>query len=111
MKKWMFLLVIAALLAVAAIPAAAQQDPIASLSQAELQEKIQKLQQIQARNEERVLKIPGVVGIGIGLDRGRHHLCFIVYAEKLTSEIRSHLKAGIEEIPVRWVESGVIRAY
>lgn len=113
MSKWtlLLLLTIPALLAATALPAAAQQSWTTHLSQDEIQEKIQRLQMIQARNEERVLKIPGVLGIGIGLNHDRTDLCFIVYAEKISSEIRSRMNAGIERVPVRLVESGVIRAY
>lgn len=109
-RSWV-LLVLAAWLVLAAQPATAQPTFSERLSAAEVQEKLSELQIIQTRNEERVLRIPGVLGIGIGVNRDQNDLCFIVYAEKITDRIRSRLAAGIEKIPVRLVESGEIRAF
>jgi hypothetical protein len=92
-------------------PASAQMASSSRLTQAQIQDKLQHLEEIQARNEDRVLQIPGVVGIGIGLNRDRSDLCFIVYAEKITDQIKGRLSAGIENVPVRLIESGELRAY
>jgi len=76
----------------------------------ELQQVV-KLQEIQARHENLVLAVPGVVGIGIGLTEEGKGLAFIVYVEKLTAALKVQLPEHIEGVPVRLFESGIIKAY
>jgi hypothetical protein len=73
--------------------------------------RVEVLREVQERNENRVLAIPGVVGIGIGPTQDGKGLAFIVYVEKLTPEMRGRLPVDIEGIPVRLYESGIIKAY
>lgn len=74
-------------------------------------DRVEALKVIQARNENRVLEIPGVVGIGIGLAEDGKDLAFIVYVEKLTSAVRAQAPVHIEGVPIRMIESGVFKAY
>lgn len=74
-------------------------------------QRIEELKVIQARNENQVMSIPGVVGIGIGLTEDGKDLAFIVYVEKLTPRIKARVSGQIEEVPVRLIESGIFKAY
>lgn len=73
--------------------------------------RMDELKQIQAAKEKDVFQIPGVVGIGIGLMENGKDLGFVVYCEKLTPEVDSLVPYTLEGVPVRFIESGVFRAY
>jgi hypothetical protein len=70
-----------------------------------------RLQEIQARQEEDILSIHGVVGIGIGLAENTGELGFIVYLKELTEENRALIPDQLEGFPVRIIESGEFEAY
>ena len=74
-------------------------------------QRVEELKEVQARHEDRVMGIPGVVGIGIGLTEDGQDLAFIVYVEKLTPSIKAQVPARIEGVPVRLIESGIFKAY
>lgn len=74
-------------------------------------QRIEELKVIQARNEDQIMSIPGVVGIGIGLTEEGKDLAFIVYVEKLTPNIKARVSDQIEGVPVRLIESGIFKAY
>ncbi len=74
-------------------------------------QRIEALKGIQASHEDRVMAIPGVVGIGIGLTEDGKDLAFIVYVEKLTPSVKVQMPARIEGVPVRLIESGIFKAY
>lgn len=69
------------------------------------------LKTIQARNEEAVFNVPGVVGMGIGLTEDGKVPAFVVYCKKLRPESRALFPHHLEGVPVRLIESGVFRAY
>ena len=75
------------------------------------QARVELIKGIQERNEQKVMNIPGVVGIGIGLTEDGKELCFIVYLEKVTASARATVPVRIEGVPVRIVESGIFEAY
>ena len=72
---------------------------------------VERLKEIQARNEKFVFNIPGIIGIGIGLMEDGKTLGFIVYCEKLTPRVQSQVPRQLNDIPVRLIESGVFKAY
>jgi hypothetical protein len=74
-------------------------------------ERVEELKEIQARHEDNIMGIPGVVGIGIGLTEDGADLAFIVYVEKLTSSVEVQVPNRIEGVPVRMIESGIFKAY
>ncbi len=73
--------------------------------------RVEVLKEIQKRNENWIMSIPGVVGIGIGLTEDGKRPAFIVYVQRLTSRIKVQAPSNIEGVPVRLYESGIIRAY
>jgi len=74
-------------------------------------QRVEELKAVQARHEDGVMNIPGVVGIGIGLTDDGKDLAFIVYVERLTSAMKANVPDSIENVPVRLIESGVFKAY
>lgn len=66
--------------------------------------RIAALRQIQSRNQERILAIPGIHAIGIGLDG--NELVFKVYGTALSAQIQSALPARIEGVRVVFRQSG-----
>jgi hypothetical protein len=73
--------------------------------------RVEELRGIQARHEDSIMNIPGVVGIGIGLTEDGKDLAFIVYVEKLTLAVEAQVTDRIEGVPVRLIESGIFKAY
>jgi hypothetical protein len=65
-----------------------------------------RLEEIQARHEGDLLSLPGVQGIGIGLDENSRGLAFHVYVRKRTPELESAVPRQIEAVPVRLIETG-----
>lgn len=74
-------------------------------------ERVEELKEIQARHEDGIMDIPGVVGIGIGLTEDGADLAFIVYVEKVTSSVKVKVPSHVEGVPVRMIESGIFKAY
>lgn len=67
---------------------------------------------VKERNEEAILRIEGVVGMGIGLSETVPGQVVIeVYVKKPTHEIRHMIPEALEGIPVKIVETGEIVAY
>jgi hypothetical protein len=70
------------------------------------------LAQIQARHEDRLFNIPGVLGMGIGQTEDGTAAAFIIYTEKkLAAKSRAQIPAFLEGIPVRIIPSGAFVAY
>jgi hypothetical protein len=74
-------------------------------------QQVEALKTVQARHENSVFAIPGVVGLGIGLNEDGQGLAFIVYVEKMTDTVQTQLPYTIEGVPVRVIESGIFKAY
>jgi len=70
-----------------------------------------RLEEIQARHQEKILKVRGVAGIGIGRDGDGGRLGFVVYAESMSDELRRAVPAALDGVRVRLRESGGFRAY
>lgn len=64
-----------------------------------LRAEVQRLKPIQARHEEALLRLPGVQGVGIGLDSARQHAVLLVIVAD-TGPLPP-VPAAIEGIPVR----------
>jgi len=73
--------------------------------------RVEAIKPIQARNESRILAIPGVTGIGIGLGADGKTMGLVVFGEKVTNTLRAAVPATVEGVPVRLVESGLFEAY
>jgi hypothetical protein len=89
--------------------------PAAAISEADIDKqakalpkdpRVERLKQIQARHESRILAVSGVVGFGIGLAEDGKTLGLVVFCKKLTNTLRAQLPATIEGVPVRLFESG-----
>ena len=74
-------------------------------------ERITKLEAVQARHEARIMSIPGVVGVGIGLAENGKDMALIVYCEKMTPEVVSKVPKSVEGASVRLIESGRFEAH
>jgi hypothetical protein len=66
------------------------------------------IEQAQARLAERVMHLPGVVGLAIGLCDGKP--CFKVYVVQRSDSLVAKIPARFEEYVVEIVESGEIKA-
>jgi hypothetical protein len=74
-------------------------------------ERIRLLKQIQKRHEARLLSVPGVRGVGIGMDEARNDTVLVVFVEKLTDRLKNTIPSELEGARVRMIESGVIVAH
>jgi len=63
---------------------------------------------IKDRHEARLMKTPGVVGVGIGRKDGKE--CIRVYVENGSPKVLSALPRSLEDVPVEVVVSGSFRA-
>lgn len=59
---------------------------------------------IKRKHEERLMRLPGVVGVGIGRRAGRDCIC--VYVRDDNPKILAALPRTLEEIPVEIIVSG-----
>lgn len=67
---------------------------------------------VKERHESRLLGIPGVVGIGVGLsDRVAGRPVIEIYVKQATDSLRRNLPASIDGVEVNIVETGEIFAY
>jgi len=73
--------------------------------------RIRLLKQVQERHEARLLSVPGVRGVGIGMDEARKDTVLVVFVEKLTDKLKKTIPSEIEGARVRMIESGVIVAH
>lgn len=73
--------------------------------------RIRQLKQVQKRHEARLLSVPGVRGVGIGMDEARRDAVLVVFVEKLTDRLKNTIPSKLEGARVRLIESGVIVAH
>jgi hypothetical protein len=65
--------------------------------------------QIIARERERLMALPGVVGVGLGLHAGK--LAIVIMTEKLSKTAEARLPRRIDGIPVVVERTGPIVAH
>ena len=63
---------------------------------------------VKRRHESRLLKMRGVVGVGIGQKDGKECIC--IYVEKDDPKIRNVLPQALDEVPVEVVVTGSFKA-
>ena len=66
------------------------------------------IEEIKRRHEARLMKMRGVVGVGIGKKDGKDVIR--IYVEDDNPKIRTTLPQALEEVPVEIVVSGSFRA-
>lgn len=66
------------------------------------------VEQVKRRHEARLMKMRGVVGVGIGRKDGKD--CIRIYVEDDSPKILAALPQAVEEVPVEIVVSGRFRA-
>jgi len=71
---------------------------------------------VQAKHEDALMQIPGVVGVGIGLadpDSGSNQLAIVLFVQKgTTAEIsKTAVPSNLDGMPVRRILSGEIKAF
>jgi hypothetical protein len=65
---------------------------------------------IQERHQEALMALPGVVGVGIGLDAATGQLRLEVYLDRANPELEHALPESLEGLPVRAVVTGPVVA-
>jgi hypothetical protein len=66
------------------------------------------VEEVKKRHEARLMKTPGVVGVGIARSGNRTVIC--VYVTKDSPKVRRAVPESIEDVPVEIVVSGAFRA-
>ncbi len=66
------------------------------------------IERVQARHEDAIMAVPGVVGMGIGEKDGAP--AFHVYVGARTPEVEAQVPDSLGPYPVVIIESGEIRA-
>ena len=66
------------------------------------------VEEVKRRHEAALMKIRGVVGVGIGRKDGKD--CIRVYVEKDSPKILAALPSDLEDVPVEIVISGAFKA-
>ncbi|HKW42739.1 MAG TPA: hypothetical protein VJP06_01005 [Thermoplasmata archaeon] len=66
------------------------------------------IEEIKRRHEARLMKMRGVVGVGIGKKDGKDVIR--IYVEEDNPKIRTTLPQALDEVPVEIVVSGSFRA-
>jgi len=69
------------------------------------------LKQIQQRHEAQLLSVPGVNGVGIGMDEAGNDTVLVVFYEQLTDQSRKTVPLELEGVKVRLVKSGAFVAH
>jgi hypothetical protein len=70
-------------------------------------DELERVKQIQARHEKELMKLPGVLGVGIGSEAGR--LVIAVFVDK-TVRKKPKLPTQLEGVPVKVTLTGKIKA-
>ena len=66
------------------------------------------IDEVKRRHESRLMKMRGVVGVGIGQKDGKD--CIRIYVEKDHPKILAELPRSLDEIPVEVVVAGSFKA-
>jgi hypothetical protein len=66
------------------------------------------VKEVKDRHEARLMRKPGVVGVGIGQKDGKE--CIRVYVEDGSPKVLAALPHTLEDVPVEIVISGTFRA-
>lgn len=64
--------------------------------------------EVKERYEARLMRMRGVVGIGIGQTNGREVIR--IYVNKDTPKVRAEIPRALEDVPVEVVVTGTFRA-
>jgi hypothetical protein len=65
--------------------------------------------QVKARHEDALLRIPGVVGVGVGLASDGSGPIIQVYVAEATEQVLRDVPSRLEDVGVEVVETGVVR--
>ncbi|MBI4528884.1 MAG: hypothetical protein HY695_34235 [Deltaproteobacteria bacterium] len=70
------------------------------------------VRRVKEKHEGRLMNIPGVVGVGVGLSEAQLEKPVIeVYVKSASDQVRRSVPASLEGVAVKIVETGEIRAY
>lgn len=64
--------------------------------------------EVKRRHESRLMKMRGVVGVGIGRKDGKD--CIRIYVEKDSPKVLAEIPEALEDIPIEVVVAGTFRA-
>jgi len=68
------------------------------------------IEQVKEAWEERLMAMPGVTGVSIGLTKDRQGTCIKVYVNRKASVQATQIPQEIEGFPVEIVHRGIFRA-
>lgn len=80
-------------------------DSDSSVLNTEIEPELRRVEDIQARHEDELFAIPGVVGVGIGLGSGTKYE-FLVFVEHKTPESTRNIPSTVEGTSVRIMDTG-----
>jgi hypothetical protein len=66
------------------------------------------VEEVKRRHEAHLMRMRGVVGVGIGRKDGKD--CIRVYVERDIPKIRAELPESLEDVPVEVVVAGTFKA-
>jgi hypothetical protein len=70
------------------------------------------VRKVKERHESRLLAIPGVVGVGVGVsEKAREQAAIEVYVIQATESLRQTLPRSLDGVEVKTIETGEIHAY
>jgi hypothetical protein len=70
------------------------------------------VRRVKERHEGRLLAIPGVIGVGVGIsEKTIGQAAIEVYVIEGTESLRRTLPSSLDAVDVKMVETGEIRAY
>ena len=67
-----------------------------------------RIREVLKRNTDKLMAVPGVVGIGVGKSRGMP--CIVVFVMQKKAEVLRQIPESLEGYPVNVEESGEFRA-
>jgi hypothetical protein len=73
-----------------------------------MDERMGSVEEVKRRHEARIMKVRGVVGVGIGQKDGKETIR--IYVQEDLPKIRTKLPESLDDIPVEIVVTGSFRA-
>ncbi len=67
---------------------------------------VEHAREVKARHEAALLRIPGVVGVGVGVAADGSGIVIQVYVEERTGDLEARIPDHLEDVPVEIIETG-----
>ena len=70
------------------------------------------VRRVKERHEARLLALPGVIGVGVGVsEKAREQAAIEVYVIQATESLKQALPKSLDGVELKTIETGEIRAY